>query len=166
MTLTLPVGATVAPFSRKKSPETLVSPVSALLLPSVPASATREFAPSSHSSPLIVVIWPLLNSSSASFSRKTVPVSTPAVPNPAAALATFSVAWTVALPSMLISLVRVGEPAGPVHRQVSADVMLTLPMSTPLPLVLLLVSVPPIVRLLPPAPPMIATVELKPSRCR
>ena len=49
-------------------------------------------------------------------SRKTVPVSTPAVPNPAAALATFRVAWTVALPSMLISLV-VGRARPPVHRQ-------------------------------------------------
>ena len=64
-----------------------------------------------QSSPLIVVIWPLLNSKSASFSRKTVPVSTPAVPNPAAALATFRVDWTVALPSMLISPVLLSPPA-------------------------------------------------------
>ena len=57
------------------------------------------------------MIWPLLNSSSASFSRKTVPVSTPAVPNPAAASVTFRVAWTVALPSMLISPVLESPPA-------------------------------------------------------
>ena len=116
MTLKLPVVVTFAPFSRKKLPETLVRPVSALLLPVAPASATRAFAPLSYSSPLIVVIWPLLNSKSASFSRKTVPVSTPFVPNPAAALATFKVAWTAALPVMLICA-GVGEPARPFHRQ-------------------------------------------------
>ena len=93
--------------------------------------------------PLTVVIWPLLNSKSASFSRKTSPVSVPAVPNPAAALATFKVAWTVALPSMLISLMLPLEsPPVPFTVKVSADVMPVLPTETPLLLVLLLVSVP------------------------
>ena len=47
VTLKLPVVVTFAPFPRKKFPETLVKPVSALLLLVAPASATRAFAPSS-----------------------------------------------------------------------------------------------------------------------
>ena len=169
VTLTLPVGLTVAPFSNQKFPATPVRPVSALLLVSLPASATNDFAPSSQSVPLTVAIWPLLNSRSASFSRKTVPVSTPAVPNPAAALATFRVDWTVALPSILISLVLPLEsPPVPFTVKVSAEVMPVLPTEMPLPLVLLLVRVPPIVRLLPPEPPMLgpssSTVPLPVTR--
>ena len=57
-------------------------------------------------------------------------------------------------PSMLISPVLESPPA-PFTVKVSADVMPVLPMEMPLPLVLLLVSVPPIVRLVPPAPPML-----------
>ena len=45
--LKAPVVVTVAPFCRKKFPATLVRPVSALLLVSLPASATNDFAPSS-----------------------------------------------------------------------------------------------------------------------
>ena len=52
---------------------------------------------------------------------------------------------------MLISPVLESPPA-PFTVTVSADVMPVLPMSRPLLLVLLLVSVPPIVRLLPPPP--------------
>ena len=128
LTLTLPVGLTVAPFSRQKSPETVAEPGQRAVGGELAGSATNDFAPSSHSVPLTVVIWPLLNSKSASFSRKTVPVSTPVVPNPAAALATFRVAWTLALPSMLISLlVPLESPPVPFTVKVSADVMPVLP---------------------------------------
>jgi hypothetical protein len=79
-----PVVLTEAPPHSSNSPATVDRPVSALLLPSVPASATRAFAPFSDSTPSIVVIWPLANSSSAAFVRETDPVSTPSVPIPAA----------------------------------------------------------------------------------
>jgi hypothetical protein len=62
---------------------------------------------------------------------------------------------------MLISLLAPLEsPPLPLTVKVSAEVMPVLPIEIPLPLVLLLVSVPPIVMLLPPAPPM-----LGPSSC-
>ena len=84
------------------------------------------------------------------------------LPNPAAALATFRVAWMVTLPSMLISLaLQLESPPAPFTVNVSADVMPVLPTETPLPLVLLLVSVPPIVRLAPPEPPVLLSVELQ-----
>ncbi len=53
---------------------------------------------------------------------------------------------------MLITLCAVESPPAPFTVTVSADVMPVLPMSRPLPLVLLLVSVPPIVMLDPPPP--------------
>ena len=81
------------------------------------------------------------------------------MPNPAAALATSKVAWTVALPSMLISPVLESPPV-PFTVKVSADVMPVLPTEMPLPLVLLLLRLPPIVRLEPPAPPVVVAVEL------
>ena len=46
--LRAPVGRDRRAVLQQKSPATLVRPVSALLLPSVPASATRAFAPSSR----------------------------------------------------------------------------------------------------------------------
>ncbi len=52
------------------------------------------------------------------------------------------------------------SPPVPFTVKVSAEVMPVLPIEMPLPLVLVLVSVPPIVMLLPPAPPM-----LFPSSC-
>ena len=84
-------------------PETLVSPVSALLVERA-GSATRAFAPSSHS-----VAVDRRDLAAVEFQERVVFEKDrsglhPLVPNPAAALATSSVAWTVALPSMLISL--------------------------------------------------------------
>ena len=81
------------------------------------------------------------------------------MPKPAAALATFSVAWAVALPSMLISPVLESPPV-PFTVKVSAEVMPVLPTEMPLPLVLLLLRFPPIVRLEPPPPPVVVAVEL------
>ncbi len=89
--LSPPVVPTDAPFCRSKTPAIVPRPLSALLVARVPASATRALGSSSASTPLIVVIWPLANSSSASFVRPTDPVSTPAVPNPAVPLVMSSV---------------------------------------------------------------------------
>jgi hypothetical protein len=76
-----------------------VSPVSALLLLVAPVSAIRADAPTSVRLEFgsIVVIWPLVNSSSASPSRLTAPVRCPAVPKPAA-VPTFSVVCCLAPP--------------------------------------------------------------------
>ena len=74
------------------------------------------------------------------------------MPNPAAALATSKVAWTVALPSMSIWPVLESPPV-PFTVKVSAELMPPLPIEMALPLVLLLVRLPPIVRLEPPPPP-------------
>ena len=75
------------------------------------------------------------------------------MPKPAAALATFKVAWTLAPPSMSIVPVLESPPV-PFTVKVSADVMPVLPTETPPLLVLLLLRFPPIVRLVPPAPSM------------
>ena len=84
---------------------------------------------------------------------KTVPDSTPFVPNPAAALTTFRVACATALPSMpMVLLAPLESPPAPFTVRVSAEVTPVLPTETPPPLALL-DSVPPIVMLLPPGPP-------------
>ena len=143
-----PVVATVAPADSSKNPATVLSPVNALLVARVPASAIRALTPVSPTAPSIVPIWPLANSSNASFVRATVPVSTPGVPNPAAALVMSSVDWMVAPPTIWITPVLTSAVAV----TVSPELMLLLPMESALLLVLLTVSVPPIARLLPPPP--------------
>ena len=63
------------------------------------------------------------------------------MPNPAAALATFKVAWTLALPYVVRWPV-LERPPVPFTVKVSADVMPALPIEIALPLVLVFVSVP------------------------
>ena len=69
----------------------------------MPASAIRELAPFRETTPSMVPIWPLANSSNASLVRVTDPVSTPTVPNPAAPVVISSVDWTVPFPWISIT---------------------------------------------------------------
>ena len=147
--LSPPVVVTDAPAARRKSPETVLRPVSALLVVSLPASAiTRVGAVQSQRTPSIVPIWPLANSSSA-VGESNRPGRHPRRAEP-------------------------GRPGGDVQRRLDGAVPLrsgSLPVLTravrghrvagvirccrcrsALLLVLLLVSVPPTVRLLPPPP--------------
>ena len=125
-----------------------------------PASATRAFAPLSCSPPSTVVIWPLLNSKSASSCRIDVPGLRPRRAEPRRRVgdvqgrldggAAFDVdlagAWR-ARPSRSPSKCR-------------PNVMPPLPIEMALPLVLLLVRLPPIVRLDAPAAALIVAVQL------
>ena len=90
--------------------------------------------------------------------RPTDPVSTPAVPNPAAPLVMSSVDWMVPFPAIWITPVLTSAVAS---RHRIADAILLVPMKSALAFVLLTVSVPPTFRLLPPPPPMLCSVELQ-----
>ena len=164
--LTLPVGATAAPFCSQKFPATPVKPVSALLLPSVPASATRAFAPLSCSVPSIVVIWPLLNSRSASPCRIDLPGLRPRRAEPRRRVGDVQgrLDGRAAFDVDLRRCWRARRSRSP--SKCRPNVMPPLPIEMALPLVLLLVRSPPIVRLRAPAAAGRCCRRARSCRCR
>ena len=153
MTLTLPVGLTVAPFSSQKSPETVARPVSALLVVVLPASAIARFR---AVEPQLAVDRRDL--SALEFEQRVVfeedrPGLHPRRAEPRRVAGDVqrrqdgSATLDVDLAAVLLD-----SPPVPFTVKVSALVIPVQPTSTPLLLVLLLVSVPVIVRLLPPPP--------------
>ena len=154
LTLRLPT-ATDAPYCSSKSPVTLVSPVSALLLPGVLLSATRALVPERASrAPLpMLVISPLPNSMRASPVRLAVPVHVPG-----AAAAMFSVACAFVLASVLPSMLIVPVLLRPAALTVVGA--LRLPPPVPMLVVPLFASTPVRVSVPPPAPPEVSTLTV------
>jgi len=133
-------------------PVTLLSPVSALLVVRLPASATSAPLLTSCNEPEMVLICPLANSISALPLRVTVPVSVLAVPKLAVPEVMSSVDRAVLLPATVISLALFNVSVWAVAT--SALEMPVLPTLKLLPLVLVMFSPPPIDRLDPPKPPI------------
>ncbi len=152
LSLSPPLVLIEAPFCSNRSPVTLLSPVSALLVVRLPASATSAPLLTSCTVPAMVLICPLANSSRALPLRRTAPVSVLAVPKLAVPEVMSSVDRAVPLPAMVISLALFNVSVWAVAT--SALEMPVLPTLKLLPLALVMVRPPPIRRLDPPLPPI------------